>query len=124
MINQLAEKIHNNAIIKGFAVAGESRNFGELIALIHSEVSEALEGDREGILEPTEGEKIMIVKDLNVGNTESYSKFKKSPGFELADALIRILDTAADKGITDLEWYITTKMKFNESRPPKHGKKY
>lgn len=44
MINKLAELIHNNNKEKGF-YEGE-KNTGEIIALIHSEVSEALEADR------------------------------------------------------------------------------
>ncbi len=124
MINELAKKAHATQVSKGFTENGKPRDFGRCIALIHSELSEALEGDREGAKEPNTGEKIMITKDLAVGNPNSYEKFKKSPGFELADAVIRILGTVEEHGIEDFEWYIITKMKFNESRPPKHGKLY
>ena len=45
-INQLSEEIHNNAKNKGFF--DEPKNIGEMLCLIHSEVSEALEADRIG----------------------------------------------------------------------------
>ena len=122
MINELAKAAHANQVNKGFVEPGTIRNFGECIALVHSELSEALEGMREGQIEPNAGEKIMITKDLAVGNAESYQKFKKTPGFELADAVIRILGMVEEHGIEDFEWYIRTKMAYNTTREYKHGK--
>lgn len=46
MLNQLAKKIHENSKNHGFY--DEPKNTGEMIALMHSELSEALEADREG----------------------------------------------------------------------------
>ena len=46
MLNDLARKINDNARTHGFW-EGE-RNFGEMIALMHSELSEALEEHRNG----------------------------------------------------------------------------
>ena len=45
MINELSNQIHQNAKNKGF-YDGEI-NIGEKLLLIHSEVSEAVEADRE-----------------------------------------------------------------------------
>jgi cell fate (sporulation/competence/biofilm development) regulator YlbF (YheA/YmcA/DUF963 family) len=45
MINQLAKEVHENAKAKGFF--DKEKNIGEMLALIHSEVSEALEADRK-----------------------------------------------------------------------------
>ncbi len=45
MINKLAEEIHQNAVSKGFFE--KEKNIGEMLCLIHSEVSEALEADRK-----------------------------------------------------------------------------
>ena len=45
MINELAKEIHLNARSKGFFDA--EKNIGEMLCLIHSEVSEALEADRK-----------------------------------------------------------------------------
>lgn len=44
MINKLSQQIHENAISKGFF--DKEKNIGEMLCLIHSEVSEALEADR------------------------------------------------------------------------------
>lgn len=46
MINELAKEIHTNNVLKGFYE--KEVNIGERLALIHSEVSEALEADRKG----------------------------------------------------------------------------
>lgn len=45
-INDLAAKVHKNAIQKGWYNNGAAQNMGERLALIHAEVSEALEADR------------------------------------------------------------------------------
>jgi NTP pyrophosphatase (non-canonical NTP hydrolase) len=78
--------------------------YGQKIALIHSELSESLEGDR---------------KNLPDDHLPEYQmKF-----IELADAMIRIADLAGYLGI-DLEAAIIAKMEYNKSRPFKHGKAY
>jgi NTP pyrophosphatase (non-canonical NTP hydrolase) len=46
MINELAKQVHENAKAHGFF--DKERNIGEMLCLIHSEVSEALEADRKG----------------------------------------------------------------------------
>jgi len=81
------------------------RNDGELIALMHSELSEALEALRNGN-----------------GSSE------KMPGFnaveeELADAVIRIMDYAAGCNLRLAE-AIEAKMVYNAIRPYRHGKAF
>jgi hypothetical protein len=110
----LAERIHSNAVSHGFWPA-EGRNFGEMIALIHSEASEALEAHRSG-----EHPYHLV--------PQAYGPDKPEGAMvELADVIIRCLDTmykiAADTG-TDIDHCVETKMTFNESRPHKHGRAY
>ena len=72
------------------------RNFGEVVALMHSELSEALEADRKGL------------------------KDDKLPGrdgreVEFADCIIRILDTAAALGF-DVPGAFIEKNRYNKTR--------
>ena len=75
------------------------RNQGELIALMHSELSEALEALRQE------------------------DKSKNNVGEELADCCIRIFDYCEAYDI-DLEKAINDKIKINRNRPKKHGKNF
>jgi len=78
-------------------MTNEDRNNGELIALMHSELSEALE-------------------DIRHDNW-------KHVGEELADCVIRIMDFCEARHI-NLEKEILKKVKKNKKRPYKHGKKF
>lgn len=82
----------------------EKQDDGTLIALIHSEVSEALEA-------------------LRCWNppSEKIGEFSSAEE-ELADAIIRILDLGKARGWRIPEAMIA-KMAYNESRPYKHGGK-
>lgn len=105
VFNQIARQIHNWAKRKGFWEDGQDRNDGELIALMHSELSEALEAIRHG--NPPD-DKI-----------PEYSGYEA----ELADLIIRVMDTASARGLRVAE-AIIAKMAYNEGRPYKHGKRF
>lgn len=103
--NRTAENIHAWAKRKGFWEDGQDRNDGEMIALMHSELSEALEAIRHG--NPPD------------------DKLPEFSGVEaeLADVIIRIMDTASARGWRVAE-ALVAKMAYNEGRPYKHGKRF
>lgn len=72
------------------------RNKGELLCLVHSEISEAMEGER---------------KNLN----DTKLPHRKMAEVELVDALIRIFDYAAAFGY-DLDGAYREKMAYNATR--------
>lgn len=88
------------------------RTFGEDIALIHSEASEALEEYRKG-KKPTE---TYYERDKN--------GVEKPEGIpvELADIVIRIAALCAQEGI-DLNDAIVEKLAYNKTRGVRHGGK-
>lgn len=121
MINKLAIEIYDTAVKKGFYDV-LPRNLGEMISLIHGELSEALEADRVDSYTSVNVDDINNLPD-DVYKEEFEKNIKDTFEDELADAMIRIMDLAAYKKV-DLEGHIKAKMRYNTFRGHKHGKKY
>lgn len=95
-IKQWQKEVHALAKEKGWHET--SREIPELLCLLHSEISEALEAYRE-----KKGYKVPVAE-------------------ELADVAIRLFDMCEYLGI-DLEYYINKKHEINKLRPYRHGNK-
>src|SRR6185312_3563919 len=124
MINELAKQVHQNAKDHGFF--DKEKNIGEMLCLIHSEVSEALEADRKNrYADIPENTLDSLIDFFNRETFQSEYKDLVKGTFdeEMADIVIRVMDLCAFKNI-DLEKHIRAKMRYNSLREYKHGKKY
>lgn len=98
--NELAKEIHENAVNHGWWE--EERSYGEIVALISSELSEALEEARDG--KPNVYCKHFDSQNwcnscMEFRNICCYSNEKpEGVAVELADAMIRILDYLGKMG--------------------------
>ena len=116
-IEQITDRAHKTAREKGWW--DHPQEIPALLALVHSEVSEALEDYRvHGISPPIDG-----MGDIARGvRFEGPDRKPEGIGTELADVIIRICDLSEFYGI-DLETAIREKLAYNETRPYKHGGK-
>ena len=101
-VNEFAKEVHENAVAHGWWET--ARSFPEVAALIHSEVSEALEEWRDD-------------KDEKTGTCKP-----EGVAVELCDAIIRILDYLAYMGV-DVEAVLMAKHEYNKGREYRHGGK-
>lgn len=102
--NTVTGKLHGLAVIKGWY--DEKRSSLECIALMHSELSEAVEEER-------------------LGNSRLYYDDDGKPCgtyIELIDAVIRILDYLESEDINVGE-LLRVKHNYNITRPRRHGNK-
>lgn len=126
-IKQMTKEIHENADAKGWWET--ERSFGEIIALCHSELSEALEEYRN------QKPPVYVVRDTSaypqienyyqdITEIDDFRADEKPEGtaVELADCIIRILDYCGKTEI-DIEKIIKLKHEYNKTRPYRHGGK-
>jgi NTP pyrophosphatase (non-canonical NTP hydrolase) len=106
-MNDWRDAVYTTALNHGWW-DDENPNIPEKIALMHSELSEALEEYRNGD-SPT-GFRLS-----NTGKPEGFS-------VELADVIIRVLDLCGHYGI-DIEQVLEKKHTYNLTRPHRHGGK-
>lgn len=131
-LNKLAQEINKNAKDHGWWE--DERSFPEIVALCHSELSEALEEYREGkpmVYFPCNGggechpdncgSRIYDPENPD-GECSALSKKPEGIAIELADCIIRILDFCGHAEI-DIEQAIAIKHEYNKSRPYRHGGK-
>ena|SRR3990167_5266942 len=106
-LNTLASECYRIAYQHGFkSIIDDENEAGARMLLMVTEIVEAFEEVRKG-------EKLYKIYYIN-GKPEGIP-------IELADCIIRILDTCHANGI-DIAEAIDIKMKYNEGRPYKHGK--
>jgi len=117
-IKEMMLSIYQNA--KNHGWWDEPRSFGDIIALIHSEASEALEEHRNGHL-PNETYVNCKLKEIRAkgGGGCGVCKFcqaNKPEGIpaELADIVIHVMDYCEHEGI-DLEKAILEKHEYNKT---------
>jgi NTP pyrophosphatase (non-canonical NTP hydrolase) len=104
-LNELRDEIAEINEEKGWTTTG--RSFGDQMALIHTEVSESFEEYRNG--------RAPDVTYYTDGKPEGIPS-------ELADIIVRVLDTAGEFGI-DMDEIMTEKLAYNRTRPHRHGGK-
>ena len=121
-ISELQERAYRQSADKGFHdnEPTEGRALlslnAERIALMHSELSEALEELRKGY--PAH---LTYYPTDYFGGPDGPYKPEGVPS-EMADVVIRVLDFCGANGI-DLESMILEKLDYNASRAPMHGGK-
>jgi NTP pyrophosphatase (non-canonical NTP hydrolase) len=126
-IQELCDKSHEIAVEKGWwgdaAMNGgesEERNFPELLALMHSEISEILEEYRKfGLTKLIYKEEAWSINDI-----DEKVRCDKPEGIaiEFADLLIRLGDVCKRYNIP-IEKALQIKMEYNKTRSYRHGNK-
>jgi len=129
-LNRLAGNINQANKDKGFYDGydpSDDRQIIEKLFLITSEVAEAGEAMRDSIrVDDADSTARTILRTCNNGlifKSEFKTHVKDTFEDELADILIRTLDLAGWLDI-DIEAHVEAKLKYNSTRPNKHGRNF
>lgn len=123
-LSEMADDIHAQAVKSGWwKPTVPTRNVGEVLMLICSEASEALEAYRAGMpmnqmLYEYRNSEVRPTPQDEEGN---YGKPVGLPS-EMADIIIRVLDACGAWGI-DIASAVAEKVEYNKTRPYRHGDK-
>lgn len=133
-LNEFAKEVHQNAVEHGWWE--NSPTTAEMIALCHSELSEALQEYRDKM--PMEyrrcafyvysaGKRVCEQEKCIAYGTKGcdgryMSDKPEGVAVELADCILRILDFCGKEGI-DIERILLEKHDYNKTRPYRHGGK-
>lgn len=120
-LNTLSKEIYEGNKRRGFDTAKE--NIGQSLMLVVSELAEALEADRKDRRARTEPFETDMKAAPNGFEINFGAWVKDTFEDEIADAIIRLFDLCGALDI-DIERHIELKLKYNETREFRHGKKY
>ena len=145
-LNELSKQVYEANKKKGFyqqyedikgVVSGVNQSlvpfveqmfFAQRLALITSETSETLEANRKNkVLDTSIVDESWKRTLYELDDTQYISSFeygiKDTQEDEIADQFIRLLDLCGHLDI-DIDFHIKAKLRYNSTRPFKHGKKY
>lgn len=123
-LNRLSKEVYRRNVEKGFYE--KAKNIGEMIALMHSELSEALEADRKGKYAKADMETWNLLSGSPTSEDfrELFQETVKDTfEDEMADLFLRLMDICGYLNI-DIERHVAAKLRYNLTREKYHGKKY
>lgn len=116
-LNELSKAAYDNAKAKGFHDKDEQNslvdNYKGWVANMHSEVSELWEAAKNDCL--------CDLSDKCTDISFAFDDLFTCEEEELADIIIRVLDTAGARGV-NIGRAVLLKMAYNSTRPHMHGK--
>ncbi len=130
LMEQIRDLCYKNSVAKGFwdegtkvkvndmgnEIVEKPWNFGEKIALIHSELSEMFEAWRKNKTECDKDIEIVVFNRDGSDGSRRITAIEE----EMADTFIRLLDLCGKLDV-DVGRVILAKMEYNKGRPYMHG---